>query len=58
MPQILDHIKVGKACMNLTDDDRGCYYTENGYSVEIYSMEPYSCTPKNNFLTGIINKDG
>ena len=39
--------------MNLTDLDRAKKYEENGYKVELYSMEPYSATPKNNFLIGI-----
>ena len=32
--------------MNITDDDRKAFYEEKGYSVKIYSMQPYSCTPK------------
>ena len=39
--------------MNLTDLDRAKKYEENGYKVKLYSMEPYSATPKNNFLIGI-----
>jgi len=45
--------EVGKKCMNLTDWDRKLQCEENGYNVELYSMNPYDCTPKNNFIMGI-----
>ena len=41
-------------CMNLTDTDRAKRYEEeSGYEVKLYSMVPYSATPKNNFLVGV-----
>ena len=45
--------KTGKECMNLTDWDRKLKCEEDGYKVKLYSMNPYSCTPKNNFIVGI-----
>ena len=39
--------------MNLTDWDRKLLCEEKGYEVKLYSMNPYECTPKNNFLFGI-----
>ena len=44
---------TGKICMNLTDWDRKLLCEEKGYEVKLYSMNPYECTPKNNFLFGI-----
>ena len=35
------------------DWDRAKLAEQEGYQVNLYSMEPYSCTPKNNFLLGI-----
>ena len=40
---------TGKICMNLTDWDRKLLCEENGYEVKLYSMNPFECTPKNNF---------
>ena len=44
--------QVGKQCMNLTDWDRKLQCEEEGYTVTLYSMNPYDCTPKNNFIFG------
>ena len=48
--------EVGKTCMNLTDWDRKLQCEDNDYSVKLYSMNPYECTPKNNFIVGIKNE--
>ncbi|XP_071664317.1 glutathione S-transferase C-terminal domain-containing protein isoform X1 [Patagioenas fasciata] len=44
---------LGKQCMGLVDLDRAWAAEEHNYSVQVISMEPESCSPKNNMLVGI-----
>ncbi|NXV79071.1 GSTCD protein, partial [Atlantisia rogersi] len=44
---------IGKQCMGLVDLDRAQAAEECNYSVQVISMEPESCSPKNNMLVGI-----
>ncbi|NXG65145.1 GSTCD protein, partial [Hemiprocne comata] len=44
---------IGKQCMGLVDLDRAWAAEECNYSVQVISMEPESCSPKNNMLVGI-----
>ncbi|XP_051474299.1 glutathione S-transferase C-terminal domain-containing protein isoform X2 [Apus apus] len=44
---------IGKQCMGLVDLDRAQAAEERNYSVQVISMEPESCSPKNNMLVGI-----
>ncbi|KAF6130294.1 glutathione S-transferase C-terminal domain containing [Phyllostomus discolor] len=44
---------VGKQCMCLVDLDRARAAEEHGYSVQVISMEPESCSPKNNMIVGV-----
>lgn len=44
---------LGKQCMGLVDLDRAWAAEEQNYSVQVISMEPESCSPKNNMLVGI-----
>ncbi|NXP50339.1 GSTCD protein, partial [Heliornis fulica] len=44
---------IGKQCMGLVDLDRAQAAEECNYSVRVTSMEPESCSPKNNMLVGI-----
>ncbi|MEJ1270813.1 hypothetical protein NN561_001641 [Cricetulus griseus] len=41
---------IGKKCMCLVDMDRATAAEEHGYSVQVLSMEPESCSPKNNMI--------
>ncbi|XP_078386919.1 glutathione S-transferase C-terminal domain-containing protein isoform X1 [Cetorhinus maximus] len=43
---------IGKKCMGLVDLDRACSAEECGYTVYVTSMEPDSCSPKNNLIVG------
>lgn len=43
----------GKQCMCLVDLDRARAAEECGYSVQVISMEPESCSPKNNMIVGV-----
>ncbi|RUS71418.1 hypothetical protein EGW08_020822 [Elysia chlorotica] len=43
----------GRECMNLVDSDRAAYARELGYHVTLCSLQPLSCTPKNNLIVGI-----
>ncbi|XP_060064332.1 glutathione S-transferase C-terminal domain-containing protein-like [Ylistrum balloti] len=45
----------GKYCMNLVDTDRASLAKESGYTVDLCSLLPPSCTPKNNILIGCQN---
>ncbi|XP_026887545.2 glutathione S-transferase C-terminal domain-containing protein isoform X1 [Electrophorus electricus] len=45
---------IGKRCMGLVDLDRGWAAEAHGYSVRVMTMEPESCSPKNNMLVGIL----
>lgn len=44
---------IGKQCMCLVDLDRATAAEEQGYSVQVISMEPESCSPKNNMIVGV-----
>ncbi|XP_064141552.1 glutathione S-transferase C-terminal domain-containing protein isoform X1 [Loxodonta africana] len=44
---------IGKQCMCLVDLDRARAAEERGYSVQVMSMEPESCSPKNNMIVGV-----
>ncbi|XP_040001837.1 glutathione S-transferase C-terminal domain-containing protein isoform X2 [Xiphias gladius] len=43
---------IGKKCMGLVDLDRSWAAETHGYSVRVMTMEPESCSPKNNMLVG------
>ncbi|XP_074539899.1 glutathione S-transferase C-terminal domain-containing protein [Halichoeres trimaculatus] len=43
---------IGKRCMGLVDLDRSLAAEAHGYSVKVITMEPESCSPKNNMLVG------
>ncbi|XP_072320027.1 glutathione S-transferase C-terminal domain-containing protein [Eucyclogobius newberryi] len=43
---------IGKQCMGLVDLDRSWAAEAHGYSMRVMTMEPESCTPKNNMLVG------
>ncbi|NXH16799.1 GSTCD protein, partial [Bucco capensis] len=45
--------QTGKQCMGLVDLDRAWAAEEQNFSVQVTSMEPESCSPKNNMLVGI-----
>ncbi|XP_074084861.1 glutathione S-transferase C-terminal domain-containing protein isoform X2 [Macrotis lagotis] len=49
----LERRLIGKQCMCLVDLDRAWAAEEHGYSVQVISMEPESCSPKNNMIVGI-----
>ncbi|XP_054998190.1 glutathione S-transferase C-terminal domain-containing protein [Sorex araneus] len=44
---------IGKQCMYLVDLDRARAAEERGYSAHVISMEPESCSPKNNMIVGV-----
>ncbi|KAL1023807.1 hypothetical protein UPYG_G00046490 [Umbra pygmaea] len=44
---------IGKQCMGLVDLDRSWAAEAHGYSVMVITMEPQSCSPKNNMLVGV-----
>ncbi|KAM5287608.1 glutathione S-transferase C-terminal domain-containing protein isoform 1-T1 [Hipposideros larvatus] len=44
---------IGKQCMCLVDLDRARAAEERGYSAQVISMEPESCSPKNNMIVGV-----
>lgn len=44
---------IGKQCMCLVDMDRATSAEEHGYSVQVISMEPEGCSPKNNMIVGV-----
>lgn len=44
---------LGKQCMGLVDLDRAWAAESLGYSVRVLTMEPASCSPKNNMLVGV-----
>ncbi|XP_047222611.1 glutathione S-transferase C-terminal domain-containing protein isoform X3 [Girardinichthys multiradiatus] len=43
---------IGKHCMGLVDLDRVWAAETHGYLVQVMTMEPESCSPKNNMLVG------
>uniref|UniRef100_A0AAZ3PAC7 Glutathione S-transferase C-terminal domain-containing protein n=1 Tax=Oncorhynchus tshawytscha TaxID=74940 RepID=A0AAZ3PAC7_ONCTS len=45
---------IGKQCMGLVDLDRSWAAETHGYSVRVMTMEPDSCSPKNNMLVGVL----
>ncbi|KAM3864812.1 glutathione S-transferase C-terminal domain-containing protein [Diretmus argenteus] len=47
-----DRRHIGKQCMGLVDLDRSWAAETHGYSVRVMTMEPESCSPKNNMLVG------
>ncbi|XP_037530804.1 glutathione S-transferase C-terminal domain-containing protein [Nematolebias whitei] len=47
-----DRRHIGKQCMGLVDLDRSWAAEAHGYSVQVMTMEPESCSPKNNMLVG------
>ncbi|XP_043530281.1 glutathione S-transferase C-terminal domain-containing protein [Chiloscyllium plagiosum] len=46
---------IGKKCMGLVDLDRACSAEESGYTAYVSSMEPNSCSPKNNLIVGSLS---
>ncbi|KAH3843713.1 glutathione S-transferase C-terminal domain-containing protein-like isoform X1 [Dreissena polymorpha] len=48
----IDLQEQGRFCMNLVDTDRASIAREQGYTVSLCSLQPLSCTPKNNLLVG------
>ncbi|XP_025064566.1 glutathione S-transferase C-terminal domain-containing protein isoform X2 [Alligator sinensis] len=44
---------IGKQCMGLVDLDRAWAAEAYNYSVQVISMEPESCSPKNNMVVGV-----
>ncbi|KAI4883378.1 hypothetical protein NFI96_013593 [Prochilodus magdalenae] len=48
-----DRRLIGKRCMGLVDLDRSWAAETHGYSVRVMTMEPESCSPKNNMLVGV-----
>ncbi|XP_003226439.2 glutathione S-transferase C-terminal domain-containing protein isoform X2 [Anolis carolinensis] len=45
--------QIGKHCMGLVDLDRAWNAERNNYSVQVISMEPETCSPKNNLIVGV-----
>ncbi|XP_018409985.1 PREDICTED: glutathione S-transferase C-terminal domain-containing protein [Nanorana parkeri] len=43
---------IGKRCMGLVDLDRAWAAEQCGYQAQVISMEPESCSPKNNLIVG------
>ncbi|XP_073457974.1 glutathione S-transferase C-terminal domain-containing protein isoform X1 [Aquarana catesbeiana] len=43
---------IGKRCMGLVDLDRAWAAEQCGYKAHVISMEPESCSPKNNLIVG------
>ncbi|XP_054634689.1 glutathione S-transferase C-terminal domain-containing protein [Dunckerocampus dactyliophorus] len=43
---------IGKQCMGLVDLDRSWAAESHGYRVQVMTMEPDTCSPKNNMLIG------
>ncbi|XP_063314454.1 glutathione S-transferase C-terminal domain-containing protein [Pelobates fuscus] len=46
---------IGKQCMGLVDLDRSWAAEQFGYKVTVISMEPETCSPKNNLIVGSPN---
>ncbi|XP_030644121.1 glutathione S-transferase C-terminal domain-containing protein [Chanos chanos] len=49
---------IGKRCMGLVDLDRSWAAETHGYTVRVITMEPESCSPKNNMLVGVPGSRG
>ncbi|XP_072022490.1 glutathione S-transferase C-terminal domain-containing protein-like [Amphiura filiformis] len=47
-----EHSKRGKVCMGIIDQDRASAAQEHGYHVDLCSLQPSTCSPKNNLLIG------
>ncbi|KAG8593028.1 hypothetical protein GDO81_000707 [Engystomops pustulosus] len=47
---------IGKNCMGLVDLDRAWASEQRGYKAQVISMEPESCSPKNNMIVGCPNE--
>ncbi|XP_054846074.1 glutathione S-transferase C-terminal domain-containing protein [Eublepharis macularius] len=45
--------RIGKHCMGLVDLDRAWSVERCNYSVQVTSMEPETCSPKNNLIVGV-----
>ncbi|XP_067324733.1 glutathione S-transferase C-terminal domain-containing protein isoform X3 [Anolis sagrei] len=45
--------QIGKHCMGLVDLDRAWSAERSNYSVQVISMEPETCSPKNNLIVGV-----
>ncbi|XP_042324705.1 glutathione S-transferase C-terminal domain-containing protein isoform X2 [Sceloporus undulatus] len=45
--------QIGKCCMGLVDLDRAWSAEKSNYSVQVISMEPETCSPKNNLIVGV-----
>ncbi|XP_044284304.1 glutathione S-transferase C-terminal domain-containing protein isoform X1 [Varanus komodoensis] len=45
--------KIGKHCMGLVDLDRAWNVERWNYSVQVITMEPETCSPKNNMIVGV-----
>ncbi|KAJ6668899.1 hypothetical protein lerEdw1_012386 [Lerista edwardsae] len=45
--------RIGKHCMGLVDLDRAWHVERFNYSVQVISMEPETCSPKNNLIMGV-----
>ncbi|XP_033118014.1 glutathione S-transferase C-terminal domain-containing protein-like [Anneissia japonica] len=48
-----DRAKEAKLCMACIDSDRLFYTRQYGYRVWMTTMQPFTCTPKNNLLIGV-----
>ncbi|XP_075464843.1 glutathione S-transferase C-terminal domain-containing protein isoform X3 [Ascaphus truei] len=48
----LERRQIGKRCMGLVDLDRAWAAEQCGYKAQVISMEPESCSPKNNLIVG------
>lgn len=50
----LPQYKTAKTCMGLVDLDRNLWAQESGgYNTFLMSLDPPTCTPKNNVIVGI-----
>ncbi|XP_077790015.1 glutathione S-transferase C-terminal domain-containing protein isoform X2 [Podarcis muralis] len=45
--------QIGKHCMGLVDLDRAWAVEKCNYSAQVISMEPETCSPKNNLIVGV-----
>ncbi|XP_049577411.1 glutathione S-transferase C-terminal domain-containing protein isoform X1 [Syngnathus scovelli] len=48
---------IGKQCMGLVDLDRSWGAESHGYRVQVMTMEPETCSPKNNMLVGRLSME-
>ena len=47
-----DYSKQGKYCMGVIDSDRMYHAEQHGYQTELFTMQPRTCSPKNNVIYG------